>query len=525
MLSSELVICGYPPKDLLFQNDLIEQIENSLLIIARKSPIPIILGAPVKTGNDKGNPFWNAAVCCFFSKVDVIARKTLLPNYDVFDEQRYFESSQENNGSNVIKLGNFVFGITICEDAWNYNKFNPFNRGYKQEPVAKIMANGAQIMLNLSASPFLSKKPQFRQRIFKYIAKKNKIPVIVAGQTGANDHLLFDGSSMGINTKGKVVEQLKMFSEDLAMVVIDNTGELKSIKKQKSLRFAKEFETIESALVCGIRDYVSKCGINGVILGLSGGLDSSVVAALAVKAIGAQRVLGVRLPSSFSSTHSLIDAQKLVDNLNIQTLTIPIEAHVNSFREMLNSIDLKVDEKKRDLCDQNLQARVRANILMSISNLNGYILLGTSNKSELSVGYTTIYGDMCGGLSPLGDLYKTDVYSLAKEINKSRKIIPQNVFKKQPSAELKKEQFDQDCLPPYTLLDAILKLYVDLGISVKKISKKLKIDIAYVEKITRMVHLSEHKRRQAPICLMVSKNVFEISRRWPVAKSFNSYEM
>ncbi len=523
ILTSELAICGYPPQDLLFSKYFIKEIIHYLYYIAKYIDIPIILGAPIKTNTQHDNKLWNAAVYCFKNQVRILAYKKLLPNYNVFDENRYFQNNI-NQIINIITIKNIKFGITICEDAWNEN--NHINKlKYYEQPIKELTKYNIKTILHLSASPFCNNKITLRQQIFKNIAKLYNISIIIAGQTGANDYLTFDGSSMAINKYGNIIKKSTIFNETIITININTTKQYKNIKYKTFIYINKNiFYIIKKAIICGISNYFIKCKLQGAIIGLSGGLDSSIVASLATQAIGSKNIFGITMPSKFSSYHSLYDANKLAQNLNIKTINIPIETHVNSIRNKIHQIKLYSNNYNKDIYDQNLQARIRANILMSIANLKNYVILNTSNKSELSTGYTTIYGDSCGALSPIGDMYKSDLLNFAKIINYHTNIIPHNILHKKPSAELKLHQTDQSTLPNYNILDKILKQYINHNMSSHTIAKIFNINIKLIENIIKKIIISEHKRKQAPICLMLSENVFEKSRKLPIAKFTKIYK-
>ncbi len=514
LILPELAICGYPPQDLLFRQELLDQIEEHLLEIARHAPIPVLVGAPVRHHQPNENPLWNAAVLCTKGQVKVIGKKALLPNYDVFDEKRYFEPKGQKDEQGIMELGGVIFGVTICEDAWNDPQFWPHQR-YQENPVEEVVGQGAQIILNLSASPYSRKKPLLREQVFSHLAKKHQRTLIMVGQVGANDQLIFDGSSVAIDEDGQVMARAPVFEEALLLVDIGVKA------KEKARPFPNEMEMLSLALITGIRDYVQKCRSPGAIVGLSGGIDSAVTAALAVRALGPERVLGVRMPSKFSSNHSLEDAEELANNLGIKLHTVPIEPMVASFRNALSAPLAGFATHTDDVTDQNLQARARGMVLMAFSNKTDYLVLTTGNKSETSVGYSTLYGDMCGALGPLSDIYKTDVYRLAHHFNTNGPSIPERSITKPASAELKENQTDQDTLPPYDLLDAILSRYIDQEMPVRQIEQETQIPRKDLMRIISMVHRNEYKRRQAPFSLMVSERVFGMGRRWPIAKKFD----
>ena len=511
IVAPELAICGYPPKDLLFHREFWKQSAEALDFIAQKTPIPFILGAPISREDRIGQPFWNTAVLCEKGVWRVVSTKELLPNYDVFDERRYFEPPNEPN--KCIELNGQRIGILICEEVWN----DPFffqHRRYQSDPLQERVDDGATLLLNINASPFSLGKPEIREQLLQHEAKQHQIPVISCCQVGAIDQVIFDGGSLAIDRQGITKGRLAPFKEGLLFATINEAGKLQS--EIFTPLETERLEWMRQALVCGISDYFRKCKATGAIIGLSGGIDSAVMAVLAVQALGADNVLGVRMPSAFSSEHSLEDAEKLAINLGIQLKTIPIEEQVALFRSALGEIS--------DITDQNLQSRVRGLILMGLSNETGKLVLATGNKSELSTGYCTLYGDMCGALAPLGDVYKTDIWPLSRHLNKNGEIIPSRSIEKVPSAELKPDQSDQDSLPPYDQLDAILTAYMEDPISVDKIRKKTGLSTVLINNVIKMVHKAEYKRAQSPQILMLCDRVFGQGRRFPIAHQFNPYQ-
>jgi NAD+ synthase (glutamine-hydrolysing) len=508
IIAPELAICGYPPKDLLFHPEFSSQVTRSLDFIAENSPNPFLLGAPVARGELTGQPFWNAAVLCHKKTWAVVSKKQLLPNYDVFDERRYFEPATEPNLP--VEIGSFKFGITICEEAWNDATFFTYRR-YSADPMSDRASAGADILINIAASPFSLGKPAFREKMLAHAAKRHQLPLLMCGQVGGIDQILFDGSTVAIDATGRTLARLAPFQEGMLMVHLEEQSVLTA--ETEVAPALENYEWMRQALVCGISDYFRKCKAKGAIIGLSGGIDSALTATLAVQALGADNVLGVRMPSTFSSTHSLEDAKALADNLGIKLKTIEIEAEVALLRKALGPVS--------DITDQNLQSRVRGLLLMALSNESGYLVLATGNKSELSVGYCTLYGDMCGALAPLGDVYKSDVWPLARHLNACRETIPTRSIEKVPSAELKENQSDQDSLPPYEQLDAILRGYMESPLSVDEISTKTGLPLEHIQDVIKMVHRSEYKRSQSPQILMLCDRVFGQGRRFPIAHQFD----
>ncbi len=511
LVAPELALVGYPAKDLLYRSEILQQVENSLADLAAHAPLPILLGAPVRHYQPDKNPLWNAAVLCRNGKWQVVARKILLPNYDVFDEQRYFASWQPADGENSFVFNGVKIGVSICEDAWNDSQFWS-QRRYQLDPVARLAKDDVDLLLNIAASPFSLDKPVLRERMLCHAAKLHQKTLLMVGQCGANDQLIFDGSSCLIDSKGNAVMRMSPFVQSLC--VVDVPKEFTTPPAD----FVEPMALLVQALTVGIRDYVSKCGMSKVVVGLSGGIDSAVTAALAVKALGAKHVVGIRMPSAFSSEHSLKDAQDLANNLGILLITVPIESAVEMLRHTVAEPFAGLEGGNSDIADQNLQARVRCNILMDYANRTGALVLATGNKSELAVGYTTIYGDLAGALAPLGDVYKTQISQLALFINKNGVVIPTNTIIKPPSAELRPNQKDQDSLPAYAILDEILVRYIEQDMTVETIASELGISKDGVRQVTAMVQRSEYKRKQAPIVLMVSNRVFGDGRRWPVAQ-------
>ena len=513
LVAPELAICGYNPKDYLFRADMTGQIQLALHHLAQATPVPVLLGAPLPAGRPVGLPLSNAAVLCQGGKVQTVAHKRLLPNYDIFEEPRYFEPGPVE-GFGVLEFAGQKLGITICEDAWNDATFWPHPR-YGEDPVERVMSAGVDAMINIAASPFSEGKPRFRERLFAHLAKKYQTPIYVCGQTGAHDHLIFDGGSIGINAAGEITHRAPLFQESL--LVID-TGE----KEPAPSPTPDRFDCLEAALSLGISDYVKKCGARQVIVGLSGGIDSAVTAALAVKALGPENVLGVRMPSAYSSAHSLKDAEDLAHNLGIQCHTVAIEPVVESLRTQLTPAFEGAPEALADVTDQNLQARARGVVLMGLSNRHGAMVLTTGNKSEVAVGYATLYGDMCGALAPIADVWKTDVYALANFMNRNGDVIPSSTLTKPPSAELKPGQVDQDSLPPYETLDAVLRLFVEEGEGFDLILSEVDCPEEDLRRILGLVGRSEYKRWQSACVLRVSPKAFGDGRRMPVAAGFKA---
>lgn len=504
VITPELSLTGYPPRDLVFKSTFVpknlEALDN---IMARVGPVPLMVGYVDFNTEDAGKPFENAvAVLQDGKKIDKII-KCLLPTYDVFDEARYFQPSKEVK---PLMLSGLSVGVTICEDIWSED-FLPSNL-YVKDPAGSLADKGIDVLLNLSASPFHSEKPKERHSMLSFLARRIGIPVIYCNAIGGNDQLVFDGNSAGYSSEGEVIIQCPGFCESLEIVDTEDVG--------RPYQVSDRLEELYKALVLGLRDYIRKCGFKKVVIGLSGGIDSALTAVLAAKALGAENVLGVTMPSEFSSSGSVDDSIRLATNLGIAFEKITIGKSFESLKNDLSSIFRETEE---DITEENMQARLRGLLLMSISNKMGCLLLTTGNKSELAVGYCTIYGDMCGGLAVISDLPKMTVYELSRWINREGEIIPQNTIDKPPSAELRPDQKDQDTLPEYELLDQILEMYVDDALSVSDIIDK-GYDEETVHWISRRVDLNEWKRGQAAPGLRVTSKAFGIGRRIPIAQNF-----
>jgi len=516
LVAPELGICGYPPKDLLFRGDMIGQIQLALQHLAKQTPVPVLVGAPLPADLPVGFPLTNSVVLCSSAGVETVAHKRLIPTYDIFDEWRYFRPGPQE-GVGILEIKGLRLGITVCEDAWNDSSFWPHHR-YNEDPVAELAARGIDGMINIAASPFDEGKIRFRQSLFSQLAKTHQIPFWVCGQTGAHDHLIFDGGSLVIDAKGTVIGNAADFKEE----IIYSTYETEVLKAESKCETPSRFELLENALCLGIRDYVRKCGASRVLVGLSGGIDSAVTAALAVKALGSENVIGVRMPSGYSSEHSLKDADDLATNLKMVCHTVQIEPVVESLRGQLAPSFEGAPAASEDITDQNLQARARGVVLMGFSNRLGAMVLTTGNKSEVAVGYATLYGDMCGALAPIADVWKTDVYALANFMNRNEEVIPRSTITKPPSAELKPGQTDQDSLLPYDLLDRILQMYVEEGLGFDLIASEIDCLEEELQQVLQMVDRSEYKRWQGACVLRVSKKSFGEGRRMPVAAGFKS---
>lgn len=511
----ELTIVGYPPKDLLLKPQFIDDNLKALGIVASHvKGVDAIVGYADRNPDPVGRPLRNSVALLRDGKVASRHYKTLLPTYDVFDESRYFEPGPSDERCNLVQLGATKAGLTICEDLWNDERLIG-RRLYHQNPLTKLQSCGAQVLVNTSASPFVVAKHDFRIQLFASQVKQAGVPLIYVNQVGGNDELVFDGNSLVMDAAGKVVAQARDFEEDLLLVDI---GADAMVQPGRTERHSRDVESIYRALVLGLRDYARKCGFKKVVLGLSGGIDSALVCALAAAALGAENVTGVAMPSRFSSDHSIADAKGLAANLGVNFQVVPIEpAHV-AYEHMLASAFAGT---KPDLTEENVQARIRGAILMAFSNKFGSLLLTTGNKSEIATGYCTLYGDMCGGLAAISDVPKMVVYQLAEFINKKagRDLIPRNSIIKAPSAELRPNQTDQDSLPPYEVVDAILFRYVEEEKGAPQIIAE-GFDPATVMRVIRLIDLSEYKRRQAAPGIKVTSRAFGFGRRMPIAQNY-----
>ncbi len=505
-VGSELGLCGYPPRDLLNRRDFVESHERALREVAKRvSKVPLLIGGIEKTNQKTGRPLYNTAFLVQKGKIRAVARKILLPTYDVFDEDRYFEAGDKVES---VRIAGKRVGVTICEDIWNDEDLWP-ERRYRIDPLRELAKKGMDLLINLSASPWNIGKEKVRYRLLAEVAKREKIPVIQVNQVGGNDELVFDGQSLGVGVKGGLLARGAAFMEDVKVVDIGG-------KEEKPV-WAGDEEQVFQALVLGTRDYLQKCGFQEVVLGLSGGIDSALVAVVAAEALGKDKVLGVAMPSRFSSAGSLADAEALAKRLGIRYKEIPIE---DTFSAMLRSIAPAREGRSGGLTEENLQSRIRGMTLMAISNDSGRLLLTTGNKSEMAVGYCTLYGDMCGALAVIADVPKTLVYRISRWINREREIIPKNSIEKAPSAELRPDQKDQDSLPPYEELDRILESYVVNEGSIQGMVKK-GISKVLAEEMVRKIDISEYKRRQAAPGLKVTTKAFGVGRRIPLAQRFD----
>ncbi len=510
---AELAITGYPPRDFLEFDDFVLQSEESVREIAAVcNGIAAIIGAPTRNLSGKGKPLFNSAIFINEGTVQKITNKSLLPNYDVFDEYRYFEPNAEFE---LIHFNGKKLAVTICEDIWNIGEI-PL---YKRFPLDELKQYNPDLVINIAASPFYYNQGLVRKKVLRENALKYGLPVVYVNHVGAQTELIFDGGSMVCDTGGNIRESLALFSEDFKVVDINELYYRQEPAAEVEIpESVVDIGLVYQALVTGIRDYFGKMGFKKAILGLSGGIDSAVTMALAAEALGAANVRGIMLPSEFSSDHSIDDARQLAENLGSPADLISIE---NAYKAFETSLQPFFAGLPFGLAEENLQARTRAVLLMAMSNKFGYILLNTSNKSEAAVGYGTLYGDMCGGLSVLGDVYKTDVYKLAAYINRYREIIPLNSITKPPSAELRPDQKDSDSLPEYDLLDRLLYQYIEKRKGPREL-ELMGFDSALVTRVLRMINMNEWKRYQTPPILRISPKAFGMGRRMPIVGKYLS---
>jgi NAD+ synthase (glutamine-hydrolysing) len=501
----ELAVCGYPPRDLVERPSFIKRNRETVDRIATETAgIAVICGIVTPAHSSTGKTVMNSAALLMDGKIAFIQSKMLLPTYDVFDEIRNFAPAK--NQELFSFCGNRM-ALTICEDAWNDKQFWR-KRLYTVDPVESLIQAGGNFVLNISASPFWIGKRELRRDMLASIARHHKVPVVMVNQIGGNDSLVFDGSSLVLNREGQVIAQGRSFEEDLVFFDSQSlTGELHE-------QMAGEEASVYSALVLGTRDYMRKCGFQKAIIGLSGGIDSALTAVIAVDAVGAENVIGVGMPGPYSSEGSIDDARALAQNLGIRFELLSINPAYEAYRQILAPV---FAGHKEDVTEENIQSRARGMLLMSLSNKFGAIVLSTGNKSELGVGYCTLYGDMVGGLAVISDVPKTLVYRLSHYVNSRRAVIPQATLEKPPSAELRPDQKDSDSLPPYEILDAILEDYVEDSHSAERIANDRGIDFETVRRVVRMVDRAEYKRQQAAPGLKISPKAFGYGRRFPIA--------
>lgn len=506
----ELCVCGYPARDMVERPAFVRRNGEAVAHIAQETRgIAVICGFVTPAKAETGKSVMNSAALLSDGKIQFLQSKMLLPTYDVFDEQRNFAPAEKQE---LVRFGGRNLALTICEDAWNDKHFWP-RRMYSVDPVETLLRDGGDFVLNISASPFQVGKLQVREEMLRTVAKTDNVPVVLVNQVGGNDSIVFDGSSLVVAPSGEIVARAHSFEEDL--IFYDTATGKGDIHAQAHGRE----EAAYGALVLGTRDFIRKCGFNQAILGLSGGIDSALVAAIAVDALGKQNVIGVAMPGPYSSPGSLTDAEALAKNLGIEMTNIPIVPMFESFRK---TMEPAFGGSKPDLTEENMQARIRGMILMALANKFRALVLSTGNKSEYAVGYCTLYGDMAGALAVISDVPKTMVMKLARYVNcrAKQEIIPRSTIEKPPSAELRPDQKDTDSLPPYEVLDQILEDYVEDLKTVKQIAQDRNLDKELVLRIVRLIESSEFKRQQAPPGLKVTEKAFGIGRRFPIAAKY-----
>jgi len=504
VIFSELVISGYPPLDLLEKTDFVESnLVHLQKLVNSINEIGVICGFVDKNSDKRGKSLFNSAVLFENGKIIHKAYKRLLPVYDVFDESRYFEPGKECIS---FSYKGRRIGLTVCEDIWNDRDFF-VEQHYPIDPAEKLIKDGANILINISASPYHMAKREFKWDMFSAMAKKYKIPLIHVNQVGGNDSVLFDGISLVFDDKGEIAARARDFEEDMVVFdADDSTGDIHPVSETDT-------DSTLNALIIGTRDYIQKCGFSRALVGLSGGIDSALTLCIAVKALGRENVIAVFMPSEYTSDDSFEDSRQLTDNLGIKLITMPIQDIYNKFLQDLSPLFKGV---ATEVTGQNIQARIRGVFLMAISNKLGYLLLSTGNKSEMAVGYCTLYGDMSGGLAVLSDVPKTMVYRISRLINKETEVIPLRIISKAPTAELRPDQLDQDDLPPYETLDDILKAYIEENRTAEEIIK-MGFDSSVVRDIIGRIKRNEYKRQQAPPGLKVTAKAFGYGRRYPIA--------
>lgn len=504
----ELSLPGYPPLDLVEKKEFREKLfEAAKEIAALTGEVGLLFGCITEDDDEIGTNIFNSALLCFDGKIQFVQNKTLIPNYDVFDEMRYFESAKSVS---IFDFKGEKLGISICEDIWNDKDFWKFRR-YPNDPIERLIKQNATLLINISASPYSFGKRKEKMEMLSTISKNDRIPLLYCCCIGAQTELIFDGASMCFNNKGELFRLGKSYDEDILIYdsLVQNNDQIITIEEN----FENE---IHDALILGIKDYCTKLGFNKVLIGLSGGIDSAIVTYLAVKAVGTENVYVVLLPSKFSSQGSVDDSLKLIKNLGINHTQISIQPTVD---EIISTLTPFFQGKEEDVTEENIQSRVRGLFLMALSNKHNYLLLTTGNKSEIATGYATLYGDMCGALAVIGDVYKTDIYRLAGFINTDQEIIPKEIIQKPPSAELKYNQTDQDSLPEYEILDKILRMYLEQNKEINEISEVIN-DYSLVEKVLKLVDKNEFKRKQAAPVLRVSRKAFGYGRRYPIVQKW-----
>jgi NAD+ synthase (glutamine-hydrolysing) len=507
----ELCVTGYPPRDLVEKPSFLLRSEQAVHQLAAETadlPISIVAGYVGRSHQNTGKQATNSAAVVRGGHVVFRQTKALLPTYDVFDEDRYFEPADRQG---LFPVGGERLAVAICEDAWNDKQFWP-RRMYSRDPVADLISAGGSILVIANASPWNIHKRRFRHDMWAAAARRHRVPLIAVNQVGGNDSLVFDGSSLAMDAGGQIIASATSFSEDLVLVdTVTGEGDLHA-------NFNNECEAVYEALVLGTRDYIRKCGFSRVLVGLSGGIDSSLTAAIAVEAVGRENVTGVGMPGPFSSDHSVADAQTMAHKLGVRFELIPITP---AYHAMIDTLAPVFAGTSPDVTEENVQSRLRGLTLMALSNKSGALVLTTGNKSEIAVGYCTLYGDMCGGLAVISDVPKTMVYELARVANcHLDNAIPENVFIKPPSAELRPDQKDTDSLPPYEILDAILRAYVEEFKAPGQIAEELDVPLSLVKEIAFKVDRNEYKRQQAAPGLKVTSKAFGIGRRFPIAQRY-----
>jgi len=505
ILFPELSVCGYPPRDLVERPTFVAKNRETVdRIAAETKGIAVICGLVTPAHAETGKSVMNSAALLRDGRLAFLQSKMLLPTYDVFDEMRNFAPAKSQE---LFDFCGNRMALTICEDAWNDKDF--WNkRLYGVDPIEALVRAGGNFVLNISASPFWLGKRELRRDMLATIARTDKIPVVMVNQVGGNDSLLFDGSSLVLNREGKVIAQAKSFEEDI--VYFDSS----TLEGELHPQIEGEEASAYAALVLGTRDYVRKCGFKQVVIGLSGGIDSALTAVIAADALGPENVIGVGMPGPYSSEGSIDDARSLAANLGIRFELLPITDICNSYRSVLKAVFAGLRE---DVTEENIQARARGSLLMALSNKFNAIVLSTGNKSELGVGYCTLYGDMVGGLAVISDVPKTLVYKISHYLNSGRPVIPKASLEKPPSAELRPDQKDSDSLPPYDVLDAILEDYVEESRSAEQIAKDRGFDLGLIQRVVRMVDRAEYKRQQAAPGIKISAKAFGYGRRLPIA--------
>jgi NAD+ synthase (glutamine-hydrolysing) len=508
----ELTLTGYPPRDLLEKQSFLDGVEKHLEQLAADAAdlgVALIVGTVTRRSESSGRPIYNTAAVVQGGRVVFRQHKMLLPSYDVFDETRYFEPAPKQF---PLTLDGSLTALTICEDAWNDKQFWE-RRLYSRDPVAELAQSGARVLVSINASPYHMGKRALRREVFSAAARHSRIPIVYVNQVGGNDQLIFDGSSFAMNAQGDVIASAASFEEDLVLVDVE------TLAGDHHESYPDECDAAYEALVLGTRDYIRKCGFERGIIGLSGGIDSSLTATIAVDAVGKENVLGVGMPGPYSSEHSITDARDMARNLDIRFELIPIRDQYEACLGVLNPL---FHAGAVGVTEENLQSRLRGLTLMALSNKWGALVLTTGNKSELAVGYCTLYGDMCGGLAVISDVPKTLVYSLARVANKRHaNAIPENVFIKPPSAELRPDQKDTDSLPEYEVLDQILRGFIENNESPQQIADSLHLPVTLVRDIVNKVDRNEYKRQQAAPGLKVTTKAFGIGRRFPIAQRFS----